>query len=80
MKKMTFKEAKELQRGDRLTCIHGFTHPNMGLIFSKGRKYHITAVRNYMSGDVDYAVGAIKEDGGFWLTSSQLRRMFIKEE
>ncbi len=79
-KAMYEEEFYGMKVGERLLCIKGFTHGNMGTICRKGQKYKVYDTRVETSGDTDYAIGRITEDGGVWMCTSFIAEHFIKEE
>ncbi len=66
--------------GERLVCIKGYTHPNMGLICRKGQKYKVNGRQVMTDGDTEYAVSGIRGDGGVWMCTKFIAEHFIKEE
>ena len=66
--------------GERLVCVKGYTHPNIGTICRKGQKYKVYSTRVETDGDTEYAIGKIKEDGGVWMCTKYIAEHFDKED
>lgn len=69
-----------MKAGERLVCVKGYTHPNMGIVCRKGQKYKVCTTRVETDGDTEYTVGKIKEDSGVWMSTRFIAEHFIKED
>jgi len=66
--------------GERLVCVKGYTHPNMGVVCRKGQKYAVKAIRVETDGETEYIIGRLREDGGVCMCTRFIAEHFVKEE